>query len=271
MKLFFEIFGFKIPAYGLFAAIGLLGILHFLKTQKIYKKLDFDTAMSGLIYAVVPGAVLAKVLFWITDPRSFTILFDSKFNFIDRLRYSFSGGMVYLGGFIGAGIGVWYFIKKYKLEPLKSLDVFAISMPILQMFGRMGCFFAGCCYGRPTDSFLGVVFPQGGLAPAGIKLFPTQLFGALGNFLIVLVLLIYSSRSKKPGSTLGLYLIMYSIGRFIIEFFRGDEIRGIYFGLSTSQWISIPLLIVGIGLTIYSYKKYNDKKDKIDEENFSNR
>lgn len=253
MKMFFDVLGAKIPAYGFFIAIGLIFIMLYLRFQKYYKELDFDTALSAMIYALLAGGAGAKILYWITDPSSFMMLFNSDYPLLNRLQYAFSGGMVFLGGLIGAAIGVFLFLKKYKrIRPLKLLDVFAVCMPILQMFGRVGCFFAGCCYGAKTSCSIGVIFPKGGLAPAGVKLLPTQLFGVVGNAIIVLVLILFSRKNKNPGRMFGLYLIMYSIGRFILEFFRGDEIRGIYGALSTSQWISIPLLLVGLFIFIKS-------------------
>lgn len=260
MKMFFNVLGAKIPAYGFFIAIGLCFIMLYLRYQKYYKELDFDTALSAMIYALLIGGAGAKILYWITDPSSFMILFNSKYPLLQRIQYSFSGGMVFLGGLIGAGIGVVLFLKKYKhIKPLKLLDMFAISMPILQMFGRVGCFFAGCCYGRVSNSCIAVQFPKGGLAPAGVSVLPTQLFGVIGNFIIVITLLIYSKKNKHPGRIFGLYLIMYSIGRFIFEFFRGDEIRGIYGALSTSQWISIPLLVLGVILFVKAKEEVYEK------------
>ncbi|MDO5716327.1 MAG: prolipoprotein diacylglyceryl transferase [Tissierellia bacterium] len=255
MKLFFNIFGLKIPAYGFFAALGILVVLVYLKRQRIYKTLDFDTALSGLLYALVAGGIGAKVLYWITDPSSLAILFDKGYPFMERLQMTFSGGMVFLGGLIGGLVGTLLFLYQYKLETLRTLDIFAVGLPILQMFGRMGCFFAGCCYGQRTNSCIGVVFPEGSLAPSGVPLIPTQLFGVAGNLLLVAYLLFYTRKTRESGKVMGWYLVLYSIGRFILEFFRGDEIRGLYGSLSTSQWISIPLLAMGLFLLFWKGKR----------------
>lgn len=269
MRMYFDIFGLKIPGYGLSIAVGLCFVMFFLYKQRIYKELDFDTGLSAMIYALVIGGIGAKILYWMTDPSSFMILFDSSVKFIDRLKIAFQGGLVFLGGLIGAIIGMYLFLKQNKhLDPLKTIDIFAIGMPILQMFGRVGCFFAGCCYGKVCyGSPIAVVFPDTGLAPAGVPLVPTQLFGVIGNFILVIILLIYNRQPRKRGSTLGIYLTLYAIGRFIIEFFRGDEIRGIYFGLSTSQWISIPILILGL---LFLFRKEDKKEDKIEESTINN-
>ena len=260
MKLFIDVFGLKIPGYGLSIAIGLCFVILFLYKQRIYKDLDFDTGLSALLYALITGGVFAKILYWITDPSSFYILFDTSMAFKERFQIAFQGGLVFIGGLMGAVLGMYLFLRKYKhLDPLKTIDIFAIGMPILQMFGRVGCFLAGCCYGKACESPISVVFPPDGLAPAGIPLLPTQLFGVIGNFIIIMTLLLYNKKERQRGRTFGLYLTMYSIGRFILEFFRGDEIRGIYNGLSTSQWLSFPIFVAGIYFLI--------RKEKAHEEN----
>ena len=115
---------------------------------------------------------------------------------------------------------------------MSYFDLIMPSVAIAQGFGRIGCFLAGCCYGRETQSALGVIFPQGSLAPAGVKLLPTQLFSSVGDFLIAGILIWFSSKSKTKGNTGALYLLLYGIGRFGIEFLRNDE-RGIVGLLST--------------------------------------
>ncbi len=264
MSLYFDIFGLKIPAYGLSIAVGMIAIMIFLKYQKIYPEVDFDTGLDMMIKTIVLGGIGAKVLYWITDPDSFLILFDSSYTLMERFKVAFQGGLVFLGGLIGGGVGLYFIMKKYKhLRTLKVLDLFGICMPILQMFGRVGCFFAGCCYGMVCDSPISVVFPDTGFAPAGVPLLPTQLFGVVGNAIIVITLLLFNKKERKDGKTLGLYLLMYSIGRFIFEFFRGDEYRGIFAGLSTSQWLSIPLLVLGIYL--FFIRKDKISKDELEE------
>ena len=122
---------------------------------------------------------------------------------------------------------------------------------MVQGFGRIGCFLAGCCYGAPTDSFLGVTFPANSLAPAGIKLWPTQLFSAAGDFIICGILILVSKYNKKNGNICILYAILYAIGRFVVEFFRNDA-RGTVGSLSTSQFYGIFSLIVGLGIFIWA-------------------
>ena len=156
---------------------------------------------------------------------------------------------------------------------LKFLDYFDIVMPEVaraQAFGRIGCFLAGCCYGRPTDSVFGVVFPEDSLAPAGIKLIPTQLISAAGDFAIAIILIILadvvfkkakeSSLKAKTGfgmvsGDIGcIYMFLYGIGRFLVEFLRND-VRGTVGNLSTSQFISLFIVAGSIILYVINHKK----------------
>ena len=153
------------------------------------------------------------------------------------------------------------------------LDYFDIVMPevaLAQAFGRIGCFLAGCCYGRPTDSVFGVVFPEDSLAPAGIKLIPTQLISAVGDFAIAIILIILadvvfkkakeSSLKAKTGfgmvsGDIGcIYMFLYGIGRFLVEFLRND-VRGTVGNLSTSQFISLFIVAGSIILYVINHKK----------------
>lgn len=148
------------------------------------------------------------------------------------------------------------------------------SVALAQAFGRIGCFLAGCCYGKETESAIGVIFKNSPFAPNGIKLIPTQLISSLLLFILTFVLVRYADKTwRRPFKVAGLYMILYSIGRFIIEFFRGDEERGNIGFLSTSQFISIFILIGGIILfNLHSmmsrrkYSAYDTDYDDIKEE-----
>lgn len=122
------------------------------------------------------------------------------------------------------------------------------SVLLFHMFGRLGCFFAGCCYGREAN--WGVVFMHSLNAPNGVPLIPVQLFEAAFNLLMLVAILIIRPERKRQGLLLPLYLIAYAIGRFILEFFRGDMGRGIFL-FSTSQWISLFVLPIGIALLVW--------------------
>ena len=159
-----------------------------------------------------------------------------------------SSGFVVYGGIVIAVAATFLYAKLKKLSYLAYLDTLIPFVALAQGFGRIGCFLAGCCYGRETDSFLGVIFPYGSIAPSGIKLLPTQLFSSAGDFLLFLGLLLLAGRVRQRGVVGSAYLIAYGIGRFAMEFLRGDD-RGVTVGpFSISQFISLFFVLFGLGL-----------------------
>ena len=145
-----------------------------------------------------------------------------------------------------------------------GLPIFGIClghqlMALAQGFGRIGCFLAGCCYGKETESVFSVIFQNSEYAPNHVALIPTQLYSSGLDFLHFLLLLLIARNKKEDGQVTACYLIFYSIGRFVIEFFRGDIIRGSVGILSTSQFISIFTGIAGIVLLIRIRKKRDSK------------
>ena len=141
---------------------------------------------------------------------------------------------------------------------LSYLDLMIPSVALAQALGRVGCFLAGCCYGKETDSPLGVVFTNSDFAPNGVKLLPTQLFMAGGDLIIMAVLLWYAAKRPMRGRTSALYLILYSIGRFFVEFLRNDD-RGTVGMLSTSQFIAIFTFLAGVAGFFTVLPKLNQK------------
>ena len=130
------------------------------------------------------------------------------------------------------------------------------SVALAQGFGRIGCFLAGCCYGRETDSIFSVTFRNSDFAPNHVALIPTQIYSSLLDFLHCLVLLMIAGKQKKDGQVAACYLIFYSLGRFVLEFFRGDLVRGSVGVLSTSQFISLFTGAAGaIMLVVLSRRK----------------
>lgn len=179
-----------------------------------------------------------------------------------------TGGLVFYGGalvWLGAmGLGC----RLWRRSPWPLLDAVCRFGPLGHAFGRLGCFFGGCCFGAPTSSFLGVRFPAGspaylqhktqGLLPPGavtsLPVHPTQLYEALGNVALFLVLdSLARRRTLRPGTITGLYLTGYALLRFGLEFLRGDAIRGIYGGVSTSQYIAV--FAAGCGLYLLTAKR----------------
>lgn len=240
----FSIGPVTIYGYGLSIGLGVVAALLISWKRAANRGLNTDIPSELTILALIVGFAGAKVLYVLTSMEEFLA---------DPLgTLGFEGFVVY-GGIITGLLGAWIYCRKKKLIFGQWIDIMMPPVAVAQGFGRIGCFLAGCCYGLPTDSCLGVVFPAGSGAPAGIPLWPTQLFSAAGDFLIAAALLLYD-RKKHPHGRVGLmYLVLYGVGRFIIEFFRNDP-RGNVAFLSTSQFISVFVVIIAVVLLIRQKK-----------------
>ena len=251
---------FTIHGYGVMIAIGFALAIYVSYFRAKKKGMNYDVIPDIAIIAMIGGFLGAKILYIIVEFKAFLQ---------DPLSVIGLAGFVVYGGIVAA-VGLSALWLKHK--KLNFLDYFDLVMPqvaLAQGFGRLGCFFAGCCYGAQTDSFLGIVFPKGCCAPAGVKLWPTQLFSSGGDFVIALILYICSAKRKKKGDIGALYLILYGIGRFIVEFFRNDP-RGAVGALSTSQFISIFIVIAGIVfmviLRLIDKKKTGESAEEVKNE-----
>lgn len=245
----FEIGNFKVYSYGLMIAIGIIMASILLIKRGRGKGYDEDKLLNLLIISVIAGVLGGKLLFIITEFKD--IMQDPS------ILYNFGNGFVIYGAIIVGALAVYIYCKKNKWNPLEILDLAAPGVALAQGFGRIGCFLAGCCYGRETTSSIGVCFPENSLAPSGIELIPTQLFSSAFDFLLAGFLLWYSRKNRKEGRILALYVIIYSIGRFFVEFLRNDP-RGNVGMLSTSQFIAIFTLI--FGLLIYNLDKFKKER-----------
>jgi len=177
---------------------------------------------------------------------------------------NFGYGFVIYGAIGGGALAMYLYCKKKNWNIIKMLDMTVPGLAIAQGFGRIGCFLAGCCYGAETTLPIGVKFPKGSLAPAGICVQPTQIYSSIFDFLLGFFLLYYSKKERKNGKVMGLYLIIYSIGRFLVEFLRDDQ-RGSVGVLSTSQFISIFTLVLGI-IIFNNHKIFKGAKKNIEEQ-----
>src|SRR5262245_45716372 len=162
-----------------------------------------------------------------------------------------AGGVFYGGLLAALGVAI-LLVKRYQLRIWTTADLFAPGIALGHVVGRLGCLMAGCCYGTPTSMPWAITFTNPLAAsnvgtPLGIPLHPTQLYDA-GAELLILGVLLATERRGKPfeGRTFWLYMLLYGISRFIVEFYRGDD-RGVIMGVSTSQFVSllvVPLAIV---------------------------
>lgn len=225
-----------IHGYGLMIGLGVVAALLLGDYRAKKFGLNGDHIYGMTFSAVILGFLAARILFIITEWEGFLQ---------NPMQYLSGAGFVVYGGIIGGALTIYGFCKIKKIDMLSYLDLMIPSVALAQGFGRIGCFLAGCCYGKETDSWLGVVFTDSDFAPNGVKVLPTQLFMAGGDILLVAVLLWYAAKRPLRGRTSALYLILYSIGRFAIEFLRNDD-RGTVGMLSTSQFIAIFTFVVGL-------------------------
>ncbi len=238
----FSIGPFTVHGYGLMIGIGVLCCIFMgMKRAKKYG-LSEDAVTDIAIFGLIAGFLGAKLLYLIVEWKRFVK---------DPLDVLGSEGFVVYGGIIAGVLAAIIYCKRKKLIFLEYFDLCAASISLAQGFGRLGCFLAGCCYGRETDLPIGVVFPESSLAPAGVRVLPTQLFSSAGNFLIMFILLWHYKHRKRVGDTGFLYMLLYGVGRFCIEFLRNDS-RGTVGVFSTSQFIS--LFIIAAALLLFSWK-----------------
>ena len=224
--------------YGFMIAMGVLAAW-FVAEQRARKlKLACEHIFYLVVWCAIGGFTSAKILFWITNWREF----------LQNPRQIIgSDGFVVYGGIIGGILASYIYCRTKKQAFMPYFDLVMPAVSFAQGFGRFGCFFAGCCYGRETDAWYGITFHNSSFAPNGVKLIPTQLISAAGDFIICALLLWFASKRPKAGRVAAAYLVLYGIGRFAVEFLRNDY-RGSVGVLSTSQLISIGAVIGGIVL-----------------------
>lgn len=234
---------FTIHGYGLMIAIGILAALFIGEARAKNRNLSTDEIYNLTLCCAVFGFLGAKLLFCIVEWKSFIA------NPLSVLK---STGFVVYGGIIGGTLAGYGWCRLRKLVFLDYFDLVLPSVAVAQGFGRLGCFLAGCCYGRETDSMFGIVFHNSQFAPNNVRLIPTQLISAFGMFVIAGICFWYAHRPRKRGTTGFLYLTLYSIGRFGVEFLRNDH-RGEVGIFSTSQFISLFIVLIGMaGLAVLS-------------------
>ncbi len=238
----FDVFGLEIQTYSILSAIGFFVVAFLAVSLGKKRNIPTDKTLVMMIVSAVGLFLGGHFLFALTNIKGIALLSQSgELNLKALMPYV--GGMVFYGGLIGAAVALMIYVK-VETSVLKgdAFDVFAVSVPLFHAFGRVGCFLAGCCYGIESD--FGFVTEYNN-APAhfGVVRFPVQLFEAFGNLVIFAFLLIFFKRNMFKSKLFALYLGIYAPMRFVLEFFRGDKIRGFVFGLSTSQLISLMIIL----------------------------
>ena len=243
----FTIGPFTVYGYGLMIAVGILAAWFVIDFRATRQRLDRDHVFSLIIWCLLGGIFGAKLLYWITEWK--TIAENPGF-----LLESIADGFVVYGGIIGGILAGWLYCRYRKISFLKYFDLAMPSVALAQGFGRIGCLLAGCCYGRETGSIFSITFQNSDFAPNHVALIPTQVYSSVLDFVHFGLLIFIAGRKKSDGQVAACYLIFYSLGRFVLEFFRGDLIRGSVGMLSTSQFISLFTGAAGV-VMLYAVSK----------------
>lgn len=253
----FHIGSFWVGTYGVLVSIGvLLGLTVAAKFAQ-QQGIDPEKAWNLGVLAILAAIIGAKLLLWVND-WSWYSQHPGEFFSLATLR---AGGVFYGGLIAAVAVSIWY-IRRTRLPVLPTCDAFAPGIALGHAIGRIGCFSAGCCFGKPTNLPWGVTFTNP-LAqaisgtPLGVKIHPTQLYESaveLANFFFLSWLI---KHKKGDGEVIGAYLFLYGIARFFLEFLRADPERGEVFGnaLSGTQLISIFLVVAGGLLWLRPKKK----------------
>jgi phosphatidylglycerol---prolipoprotein diacylglyceryl transferase len=262
---------FTVNTYGFLLALAFLAGLFVMARQAAADNLDKNRVYDLGLWVLVASLVGSKLLMIVTDWDDY----EGNWRAFLSLDFLRSGGVFY-GGFIGAVIASVIMMRIYKLPWWRTADAFAPGIAIGQAIGRLGCFSAGCCWGKPTTAFCGVHFTDKGHEttnvptivghlPAAIQqqwadklgglnapvyLHPVQLYEVGASLVIFVILLVMARKRKFHGQIVLAYALLYAVARFIIEIWRDDP-RGSLLGLSTSQFIALLIFIGGIAAYIY--------------------
>jgi len=235
--------GFTIVNFGLFAAIGGAVGAYLVLARQI------QAGMEPREYALLAFGLIPLLV--VVGSRAFVIALEWREFVASPLQTLRKPGFAFQGGFVAGAVGFVVLIWRHDLDPWLLADSFAFAIPLGHAFGRIGCHTYGCCHGKPTRSRLAIRFshPDSKVVRAsglgGVPLHPTQLYSAAANLTMFVVLGVLATRETHPGQLAGVYLLMESIGRFVMEFFRGIPTARVL-GLSPFQWVSVSLFAVGL-------------------------
>ncbi|MBE6695532.1 MAG: prolipoprotein diacylglyceryl transferase [Ruminococcaceae bacterium] len=241
--------GIELTLYGLFFYSGIISSVIIGSLLAKNKGIPLFDIFASCAYTMIGAIIGSKLLFILVSLKQ---IITFKIPFINLIK----GGFVFYGGLLGGILGLYIYLKQYKLSKSDFFDIYAVALPFGHAFGRIGCFFAGCCYGVEYNGPFSVTYTESyGMTPVGVPLLPIQILEAFCLVWIFALLLIIYLTCNKKGVTSVVYLYLYPAVRFILEFLRGDKERGILRFLSFSQIISLFLII---SLTIFLIKKSNE-------------
>lgn len=232
-----------IYTYGFMVAVAFLICARLLSARFKETGLDENLAFDLAVYILIFGIIGARLLH---------VLLNAGYYFGDvkEIFMLQRGGLAIQGGFISAFLAAIVFIKKHRLDAAKICDIIIPYAALGESIGRLGCYFNGCCYGRPTDFWTAVTFPC-----VAERVHPTQLYSAFFLLMIFVILKIKEKKKNFDWQIVSLYLILYPVMRASIDFLRGD-LEPIFLGLTTSQLISIGLFLSGLILYFVKSRRH---------------
>ena len=241
IPILFKIGPFTVYTYGVLIALGLFVALQYLLALTRKHGIDDGKIMDVVLVALLSGFAGARLTYVLFNLR------DYLGHPLDVLKI-WQGGLVFYGGFLSGAVTAAAFVYYKKTMPPWTLaDLMAPAIALAHVFGRLGCFAAGCCYGSLSDAPWAVTFRSAScLAHTGVSLHPAQLYEAAGNFAVFIALDRMVRRPHKQGEVFGWYLLFYSVVRFVSEFFRGDERGSFIYRLSPGQLIAIAAFILSV-------------------------
>ncbi|MFW6333633.1 MAG: prolipoprotein diacylglyceryl transferase [Desulfosalsimonas sp.] len=242
----FEYGRFALHTYGFFIALGVLAAI--LMVRREGKRLGLDpNRLTDLCFYLVIASILGSRLFFVALNYEYFIEAPLEIFKI------WSGGLVFYGGFIVSFAAAIALVQAYRLPLGKIADIAGLAIPLGHFFGRLGCFSAGCCYGKTCDLPWAVAFSHSeALAPLNVPLHPTQLYAAAANLFIFLVLMGLRKKKRFHGQIFLLYIFLYGVLRSVIEIFRGDDRGGLVLDvLSVSQTLGIAAAVFSLAVLVF--------------------
>ncbi len=249
---------FSIRSYGAMAAIGFVVACFLVNWNRKYAKMSSDQASTSLFVAMIAGIIGARIFYVVQ-------FFDHyRGNLWSMFRID-QGGLVFYGGFLFAMAALWLYCRWHKLDLVRVFDVYAPALAVAHGLGRVGCFLNGCCWGKPTDSWIGVAYPAGSdpeVCFPGAHLHPVQLYEAMALFALFF-LYVYLVRHTKRGVTMASYLLIYGVIRFFNELLRGDNQKVWADFFTLAQVIGLLIIPAGIALLIYFLRRNEPKNSEL--------
>ncbi len=254
----FHFHGFTLYTYGLFVALGFMAALWVSRRLAVARGVSSDLLGDVFLVALLSGLAGARILYVIINFEVY------RNNWLDIFKL-WNGGLVFFGGFLAALAGTSLYLHRRRQNILKMADILSPGLALGHAVGRIGCFFAGCCYGKTCDLPFAVRFSDpDSLAPLGVNLHPTQLYEVGSNLILFFILIQLLPRKAFDGMVFLVYLMLYALFRFVIEFFRGDFRGEFIMGrLSVSQGIGLLVFAAAFLLFIRLFKSSRNGPDSL--------